>query len=339
MANDNMVWAVNAPVPHNPKLARKQTWVNTGGQTGIVGPYSLEVRAQEVPNNTVQVVPGGFVIAATPGGSAGYTTAQRQSYAGDLEQTRTVEIRSTGSSGGRTDIVGIVINDPEFEGTADQMSPDQWADHKFWDFHVIENYQWNTTTPVSFGLSRPFLPLARVTVPANTQAINQDMIQDIRFLAVRQTHTELFTYSPDTTRNFTGPGTHVINVEQSIPIPQWATRMVLQGGVNKIRLIGSNPDVIGYARARIVVGSQAVPENNFLLERTRIFEVGEVPNSRTDAPISGVWNIPPERRGQSCRIHFVFELENQPGTLRFSSANTRFDLALHFQESPVGANS
>lgn len=335
MPNENMVWAVNAPVPHNPKLARNQTWVNTGGQTGIVGPYSLEVRAQDVPGSSVRVMPGGFAIAATPGGTAGYTSAPRQSYAGDVDQARTVEIDPTGSSGGRTDILGIVINDPEIEGTLDSMSPEQLADHKFWDFHVIKNFSGATTTAVGFGQSRPFLPLARIIIPASTATITSGMIRDIRFMAVRQTDTQLYTYSPPTERNYTGPGVFTMQVDAGIPIPQWATRLVVQGAVTKARLIGSPSDVIGYARPVIIVGSG----ESYPLERSRIFEVGQVANSRTDITVSGVWNIPPERRGQNLRIWWEFDLENQPGTLRFVLTNTRFDLALHFQESPVGTFS
>lgn len=339
MPNEHMVLAVNAPVPHNPRLLRNAAWSQHGGQTGIVGPYSLEVRAQDIPGEAVQVLPGSFVIAANPGGTSGYRSLPRQAYTGDVEQTRTVNIRRNGSSSARTDVIGIIINDPEVEGTLERMTEDDLKNHRFWDFHVIENYPWNTSTPASYGLSRPFVPLARVKLPPNRADVRAEDITDLRFLASRFYDTAPFSYTPLAERNFTGPGTFTINVDQQIPIPQYATRLVLDARVDKARLIGSTPDVIGYARARILVGSGAVEGNEFLLERTRIFEVGNVANSRTDIAISGIWNIPPERRGQNMRLHFQFELEAQPGTLRIVESNTRFNAMLHWQETPQGVNS
>lgn len=339
MANDNVVYSVNGAT-HDPQLFREQAWINSGGQTGVVGPGSLEVLAQPTPGGSVRVLPGGFSIAATPGGTAGYTDAPWQSYAKALYQTSTVEIRPTGSSGPRVDVVGIVINDPQFEGTAESMSDEELEAHQFWSFHVIENAPASTTTAAGFGLPRPFLPLARINIPANTATITNAYITDLRFLAVRRTQTDIYTYTPNRVRSMTGPGEFTETVDREIPIPQWATRLVVHGAINGMALTGTpSTDVSGNARAMIVVGDGSVSSNVFELEATQFYELDQPRFNRITIPISGIWNIPASRRGQNLRIFWRINMTNRPGTLTFFETGARFDLTLHFEESPVGVNS
>ena len=229
---DNAVWAVTGP-EHDARMARELAWIATGGQTGIVGPESLEVRAQNTPNNTVRIMPGGFSIAATSQqANIGYTSAPWQSYMRAIYSPLTVEIDATGSSGGRTDVVGIVIDDPEFEGT----SPDVDA-HQYWRPHVARNVGNNATRPEHFAsLGRPFIPLAQVHVPANTATITDSMITDIRFMAVSRTHTRELIQDVSDTEHFSIPASQTswltVATFSGIQQPQWATtlRLAMQLG-------------------------------------------------------------------------------------------------------------
>ena len=222
---DNAIWAVTGP-EHDARMARELAWIATGGQTGIVGPESLEVLAQNTPNNTVRIMPGGFSISATSErANIGYTSAPWQSYMRAVYQPIDVEIDATGSSGGRTDVVGIVVDDPEFEGT----SPDP-DEHQYWRPHVVRNAGNNATRPEHFAsLGRPFLPLAQVRIPSSTATITNDMITDLRFLAVArsESHDLLDAANMDSSYHMVfGPGDtsyQDVHSISNVPVPRWAT--------------------------------------------------------------------------------------------------------------------
>lgn len=235
---DNAIWAVTGP-EHDARMARELAWIATGGQTGIVGPESLEVVAQPTPNNTVRIMPGGFSIAATSQSAAiGYTSAPWQSYMRAIYEPLTVEIGSTGSSGGRTDVVGIVVDDPEFEGT----SPDVDA-HQYWRPHVVRNAGNNATRPEHFAsLGRPFLPLAQVRIPASTATITNSMIHDIRFLAVSRSETrDLPAIINNRAESIIIPSTQsawqTIHTVDPIPVPQWATNAKIALNIGPVHTV------------------------------------------------------------------------------------------------------
>ena len=222
---DNAIWAVTGP-EHDARMARELAWIATGGQTGIVGPDSCEVRAQNTPNNTVRIMPGGVSITATSErGNIGYTSAPWQAYMRSIYEPLTVEIDSTGSSGGRTDVVGIVVDDPEFEGT----SPDP-DEHQYWRPHVVRNAGQNATRPEHFAsLGRPFLPLAQVRIPSSTATITNSMITDLRFLAVSrsESHDLLDVANAGSSSHIVIPSSQsnwqYIHTIENVPVPRWAT--------------------------------------------------------------------------------------------------------------------
>ena len=226
--NDNSIWSASG-APISASMAREQLWLTTGGRTGIIGPDSLEVVPQETPNNTVRINPGSFAIAATSDlWAIGYTSAPWQSYGRSLQDPITVPIESTGSSGGRTDVVGIVIKDPEWDGL--ELTEEQLADHWFWDWHVARNVGNSATRPEHFaGLGRPFLPLAQIKLGPNTGTIEESMITDLRVMAISRSETEdlLSVANDDTTfHTVLGPNDtswQDVHTFDDIPIPWWAT--------------------------------------------------------------------------------------------------------------------
>lgn len=331
MAIDNIVWAVNGP-DTDPQLAREQTWNNTGGQTGIVGPESLEVRAQPTPGASVRVMPGGFTAAATPGGSVGYTTAPRQSYGRSISQTHTVPIRATGSSGSRTDVVGIIINDPQYEGTADSMTPEEMAEHPFWSYHVIENASSSANRATQFGLSRPFVPLARVTIPANTATITNSMITDLRFLAVENSKLDHVVQRPAQSHTLTtSNASDWTSLDQisSVIIPQWATHVTLGGSIKGAAATGSG-NVNGETRLALSPGTG----NKY---------TGAIPFNESDAwsrfelPAGGTIALDENDRGRRAFIRFQVRRSTGTGGLSISEALALYDLTLSFSENPTNA--
>jgi len=331
MANENVVWAVSG-ADHDPQLAREQTWINTGGQTGIVGPSSLEVRAQSTPGASVRVMPGGFAIAATPGGSVGYTSAPWQSYGKALYQTNTVPIRATGSSGSRTDVVGIVINDPQYEGTADSMSDQQLEDHQFWSFHVIENASSSANRAEQFGLSRPFLPLARVVVPANTQTITNAMITDLRFLAVERSAQDSVVQRPASSQTlnvFSTPQWVSLDQINSIIIPQWATHVKLDGEIVGAAATGSG-NVNGETRFSFSPGTGNKYTNSVPFNESDAW-------SRFSLPAFGTIKLDNNDRGRRAFIRFQVRRTTGSGGLSVSSDLAAYRVRVSFVENPTNA--
>lgn len=321
---DNAIWAVTGP-EHDARMARELAWIATGGQTGIVGPESLEVVAQSTPNGTVRIMPGGMSIAATSQSAAiGYTSAPWQSYMRAIYSPLTVEIDPTGSSGGRTDVVGIVVDDPEFEGT----SPDVDA-HDYWRPHVVKNAGNNATRPEHFAsLGRPFLPLAQVQIPSSTATVTNSMITDIRFLAVARTHTvELITPVNTGSGNIDiGPGqsSWFDLVEFSnIQVPQWATRCQISmtishayaingriGGLFRVATEGSN--------RMIATAPSSFLEDGGLWERFSMHTAGTIHLHRSTMGAESRLQLQISRTESSSR----------PGTLRIPDSQTHTAMAI-----------
>ena len=233
--SDTSIWSANG-APLSARMAREQLFLSSGGQTGIVHPDSLEVVAQGTPDNTVIIQPGTFVAVATPPGAAvGYTTAPWQSYGRSIYDPQVVEIDPTTSSGGRTDVVGILIEDPEFDGTydaedyTDEELRDILMEHRYWRPYVARNVGTSATRPEHFAsLRKPFVPLAQINIPRSTGTIENSMITDIRFMAVHRTETnDLISPSGafENTMNIRPTDTSWQTVYEfdNIQIPQWAT--------------------------------------------------------------------------------------------------------------------
>ncbi len=336
--NSSAVWAANGPFAMSAERAREVGSVASGGQTGIVGPLALEVRSTSTPGPQVEVLPGMFTIQATPTGTTGYTSAPGQSYIRESEQTHTVPIDPTDSSGGRTDIIGIEINDPQYEGTTESVD---WGSHEFWRIRVLRGQPNGRTLPHHFDLGRPFMPLARIRVPASTATITDSMIEDLRFLAVTRTHMQVLTYTLGRNRIFQPGRTHQVELSRDVSIPQWATHMVIVGdlkGVSISRAEGSTASGVGargWSRPRVMVGSITQnPENDFRLERIR-WGAWDVPhNTRIEIPMSGEWTIPEDRRGASFRINAEIETDAGYDNVGLNADASRFDLTLFFQEAP-----
>lgn len=257
--NPNAVWAANGEFSMSAERAREVSWGLGGGQTGIIGPESLQVRATPTPGGNVRVLPGMFTMAATPEHltmQTGYTSAPWQSYMRGVYQTQTVPISPTSSSGSRIDTIGIVIDDPQYEGTTDSVD---WENHQFWRFHVVENAPVGSTRPHHFGsLGRPFMPLAQIQMPANTATITNSMIRDLRFLAVERERTREYSEPANPSGgNLEIPSgqTDWVSLPEigGVTIPQWATHLQLKAHLTSLRVQGGTAS--GFMRAQFNTGA------------------------------------------------------------------------------------
>lgn len=327
--NDSAVWANNGSNEIPAERYREVSWGWSGGQTGVVGPGSLRVRATPTPGGSVQILPGFFTIQATPGGGIGYTTAPWQSYQRAIYETSTVSINPTGSSGGRTDVLGIVIDDPQYEGTAETVD---WETHQFWRFHVVENAPSGASRPEHFAnLNRPFLPLARIRLPANTGTVTNARITDLRFLAVKRVENESFVQPVSTTRNLTlASNASFTELEQfaNIFVPQWATHMKLDG------------EIIGAASVNALVRGETVLRFNAgganRLSSTVPWRSEDNNWGRLDLPIAGRIELTEQERGREGFFRFLVRITGGTGTLRLSDEVAHYRVRVTFEEAPTG---
>ena len=86
---------------------------------------------------------------------------------------------TTGSSGGRSDLVVARITDPQYEGQP-PADPDDF-DYAYVD--IIQGVSSSTRSARDLNLSYPAIALARIDLPASTGTVQASHITDLRELA------------------------------------------------------------------------------------------------------------------------------------------------------------
>lgn len=327
--NESALWASDGEFKMSSERPRELAWIATGGQTGVVGPESCEVIAQKVNDNTVRIMPGGFVAQATPDRiGSGYTTAPWQSYMRALYAQVNVPITATDSSGGRSDFVGIEIVDPVYEGTADTVD---WETHEFWRPRVIENVSSDGVMVDGFkDMVRPFIPLARVDVPASTATISGDMITDLRYLAVERQKNDSITQRPPGSVSISEGDSQNLGVLTSVTVPTWATHVTIDGEINGARLSGSGT---AQGNARVVVRHRSETNGETLPITWR----SEAIRERFDMPVAGRVAIPKGDRGYPLEMWFRVLHNSGDATVDISEYIAAMRVRLTFEELPGSA--
>lgn len=194
------------------------------GAEGITQGDDLKVTQRATPGTGVLVADGSGVVRGRANTFQGHYSACN---IGAVD----VPIAGTGSGAGRSDMVILRIEDPEYEGSLNPAT-DQIA-----YFQVISNVS-ASATAIPDG--RTGIPLARIDIPASTSTITNAMITDLRKVANPRSQRTLLTQSPTalstdiggtsgTWTNFsTAPG-------WSVPVPDWATTAILSMSVGQIR--------------------------------------------------------------------------------------------------------
>lgn len=208
------------------ELARVASYAGTSGATGIVEPGDFIVKALPTPGGAVRVNKGSGVIKSTYPGVIG------QSYVVQEDSYTDVPVAATGSSGGATKYVYLLIEDTQFTG----QPPASVEDGPYNSYHV-------TTTLPQF---KPYLLLAKINQPASRADIQPSMIVDMRTVANPRKDYGIFArpriMADDTNqvkltaRYASGsnssvgelfPGGSGIPNQGVLFIPDWATHMVI----------------------------------------------------------------------------------------------------------------
>lgn len=231
MAMDPVPWFVGGGAQHSPEVARLLAYAATGGAEGIVSVGDLQVLPLSVPGQGVQVLPGAALIRQRGSDDTGQTYVARNASA------TTVSVTPTGSSGGRSDLVVVQVEDPTVAGEPWQDP----ADPKVGPYvfiRVIPNVPAGTTRlqDVSGYSTRSAVTLARIDYPASTGTVTAAMIKDLRKVArPRQLTGKNMSFptgsNPMPTGSYSGWPT---GIGEQVDVPDWATKALVTANIGGI---------------------------------------------------------------------------------------------------------
>jgi hypothetical protein len=216
------------------------------GSQGVTEYNDLKVSQQTTPGAGVQIADGSAVVRGAAWGQGSYT----QYNVG----TALLDIAPTGATG-RTDLVVLRVQDPEYEGTLDPSSDDIGF------FAVVSNVSATASAPPA-GMTA--IPLARITLPANCATVTDAMITDLRGIALPRRDRQIYTASPTATQTWTGnkDGSYVVwppVARWNIAVPAWAVRARVIYTVSALQVVTGSV----YGRVTWQLGAVASQGTNY----------------------------------------------------------------------------
>lgn len=173
MTWDNSPWAIEGG-QSSADVGRLVAWHATNGFVGVARPTDLRVRAKDVPGGAVLLGPGACTVPVKALGKF------LQSYVGVNPADDELAVPSTGSSGGRSDLIVARVENPitgEPWQIADGVDPitAQYIFSRRYPGVPAGTSHVNQVDPSASAIT-----LARIDIPANTGTITQAMITDLR---------------------------------------------------------------------------------------------------------------------------------------------------------------
>lgn len=227
MALDPVPWMVSN-AKHSADIGRNVAYAATNGANGVIRVSDLKVTALPVPGASVRVLPGAAAMLNRYPGAIGQSYVMRNATSTD------VAIPATGSSGGATRYIIARVRDPQYNDPAPadvQLGPYTFLEY----VGSINNLQY------------PHVVLAKIVQPANTATITNAMITDMREVAnpriITVERPNATVASEAEGLRATGPNGEWFpngGGEQSIDIPEWATRMQIRADWISMRMAAGN---------------------------------------------------------------------------------------------------
>lgn len=216
-------YALNQPGYDYPaEYFRAQHFDATSGGNGVSSPAACKVVAQQAPDGTVLILPGGATAVST------YAGAENQSYQMTVFQPIAFEIPPTGSgSGGRHDLLVLRVSDPQYGdyppgAPRRELTAEEAAEYDFWYPHLIQG------TNANPNLDYPHVRLAHIRRNPNTTVVTDDDIVDIRKLAAPKTWLHMRANNlnmADAQSLHTGTSVWPTEATHTVRIPEFATRV------------------------------------------------------------------------------------------------------------------
>ncbi|MFD8384246.1 hypothetical protein ACFV2X_37980 [Streptomyces sp. NPDC059679] len=285
---------------------------------GITEGDHLKVTALATPGGGVQIADGSAVII-------GRVSSVQGSYSAyNIGVDTSVTIAPTGGSG-RSDMVILRVEDPEYEGTRDP------ATDPIAYFEVVSNVSSSATT-VPSGYSA--IPLARIDIPASTATITNSMIKDLRKVANPRRDRILYPYyAQDPLVTISGTSetwkTHPNLTMATIAVPSWATTAKIVFTVSGIRLADGNV----WGNFRFMLGSieaaqyVGIDDNQGSAARRNTVQMVETIDLTTTAGAAMRGTNQPFYSRMRTRV-------SNAGTIGVD-ATTTFNIDVEFTEGPI----
>lgn len=287
MTWDNAAWMVKG-ARHSAEIGRLLAYVASSGAEGIIEPSDLRVVPYATPGAGFRVLTGACIIRNR------YSGGGQQSYAA-RNPTEDVVDRAgfgTGSGSGRSDLVVVRIEDPQYPGTAAPPDP-LIAQYPF--TRVIQGVPSGTTTAKELNLGYPAIALARIDYPANTSTITSAMIKDLRKVAVPRRDRQQEVTFPVTLQNIPTSSYARWPLDEGatllLSVPEWATALSVVCHLSGVKYAHAGT-VDTVAGLRLAFDG-APGQNGIMVESS---------SGRGHYTVAGEWSVSSAQRGTTREI-------------------------------------
>ncbi len=234
---DPTAWSIDG-ARHRGELLRLLAYAATSGAEGIVSPGDCKVHALSTPGSQVAVDTGGLIIRNRS------ANVRNQSYVANGRTETRLDVAPTGTAGGRTDLVVVRIEDPQYSPWATPPVGEA-ADYRYVKPFIIENVPASTRSATELNLGYSAVALSRITIPANTSTITDAYITDLRKLARPRTWIESDVQSGAT--NAQGGAVNLVSTDwtdwpansYTFDVPDWTTHGTAKLVVNNVPIMGA----------------------------------------------------------------------------------------------------
>ncbi len=325
---------IDANARHDADAFRALCELASEGQEGVRGPTHLAVKALLTPGGAVAADPGVYSVKNTAAGAA------FENYVGVVKVAEQVAVTPTDSSGPRTDLVILRVENPYVGGTGTWADPPSATTGPYAHIRVIEGVPPNTQSVKGFNSTWTAITLARITRPASTGIVTQAHITDLRSLIDLKSERIVIITNPPAipppiaydsyfdvkthsgASQSIGPATtswvaFPAQANWDIPIPSWACGADVFVNLVNARL--QTKGAIGEYRVNIGDGAITTVPTTFDLAHTATIPGWE----RHPIVAAGSVQIPSSMRG---RVHeFRPEMRitaNDGGTLNWTPGTT-----------------
>ena len=312
-------YVIDARARHDADVLRAVADLASEGQEGVRGPTHLAVKALATPAGAITVAPGVYSVRNTAVG------ASFENYIGKVRENELVEVSPTDSSGPRTDLVILIIQNPYVAGTGQWPEPSSPEQGPYAFIRVRENVNPNTQTVKAIDPAWTAITLARITRPANTGIVTQAHITDLRSMIDLTIERivivnnpppdpppiaqQVWTESTPIGNNNQLPKTQTAwtnfpdQASWKVPVPSWALGMDVLGLLNPT----VKDDV--YGEFRLLVDGQ--PTNAVPVEFNVNFPSG-IGDIREMFMVGGTVLLPASVRGREVNMRFQARMTGNP---------------------------
>lgn len=219
------LFIANDTADHGGPVSRALVYAAYRGIEGVLGSTDFRVQETGTPGGSVDILPG--VYAALARGPS----QDLQSYSGAALTTTNLTIPATDSSGSRSDLIIVNVEDPN-DGTGQWSTPSDAVNGPYEHIRRVDNVPSGTTSVHDLSGSigtRNAVTLARIDLPSSTGTVTNSEITDLRELAAPLTlPVQRTTDGPSTTEEvILGSGYQPVPSTGSITVrvPPYAVMM------------------------------------------------------------------------------------------------------------------